>query len=216
MDRPVNPRQRRQKERRAAILEAPRRFFEAGYAGASIDAIIARVGGSKRTIYREFGSKERLFAAIVAENASEVLQPLTPEELSGHDLRLTLLDFGRRLMGVLMSRRAIALLIGLWWPRAGRFPKLGRVFYYNGPGRASARLAEVLEEYRSRGDIEFADCRRAADHFVGVFRDNVHLQVLLGLRKPPRPNGGGGDPQNGGRDLSQRRAGPTLRHRNSD
>jgi AcrR family transcriptional regulator len=188
MDRPVSAaRQRRKKERRAAILEAAAEvFFEAGYAGASIDAIIARVGGSKRTIYSEFGSKERLFAAIIAENANEVLQPLMPEELSGHDLRSTLLDFGRRLMGVLMSRRAIALY-RVVVAEGARFPELGRVFYDNGPGRASARLAEVLEEYRSHGDIEVADCLRAADHFVGGFRDNVHLQVLLGLRRPPRP-----------------------------
>jgi AcrR family transcriptional regulator len=187
MDRQVSVRQRRQEERRAAILEAAAEvFFEAGYAGASIDAIIERVGGSKRTIYREFGSKERLFAAIIAANASEVLQPLRPEELSGHDLRSTLLDFGRRLMGVLMSRRALALY-RVVVAEGIRFPELGRVFYDNGPGRAGARLAEVLAEYRARGDIEVADCPRAADHFVGMFRDNVHLQVLLGLRKPPRP-----------------------------
>ena len=48
--------------RRAAILEAAAQvFFEQGYAATSIDAIIKRLGGSKRTIYNEFGSKEGLF-----------------------------------------------------------------------------------------------------------------------------------------------------------
>ena len=44
-------------ERRSAILEAAASvFFEQGYAATSIDAIIARLGGSKRNIYNEFGS----------------------------------------------------------------------------------------------------------------------------------------------------------------
>ncbi|TIW49181.1 MAG: TetR/AcrR family transcriptional regulator, partial [Mesorhizobium sp.] len=29
------------------------------------------------------------------------------------------------------------------------------------------------------------DCSRLAGHFVGMTRDNLHLQVVLGLRPPP-------------------------------
>jgi AcrR family transcriptional regulator len=187
MSRPLSTREDRQKARRAAILEAAADvFFEAGYEGASIDAIIERVGGSKRTLYDAFGSKERLFAAIVAENVNQVLVALAPQELSGHDLRSTLTDFGTRLMRMLMSPRALALYRAVV-AESVRFPELARVFYDNGPGRASARLAEVLEQYRGQGEIEVADCRRAADQFVGMIRDNSHLEVVLGLRKPPRP-----------------------------
>ena len=50
--------------RRSAILEAAAQvFFEQGYAATSIDAIIERIGGSKRNIYSEFGSKEGVFTA---------------------------------------------------------------------------------------------------------------------------------------------------------
>ena len=63
--------------RRAAILEAAAQvFFEQGYAATSIDAIIKRLGGSKRTIYNEFGSKEGLFTALVSENAGTALSAL--------------------------------------------------------------------------------------------------------------------------------------------
>jgi hypothetical protein len=30
--------------------------------------------------------------------------------------------------------------------------------------------------------VAIADCRQAADHFIGMLRDNRHLQVVLGLR----------------------------------
>jgi TetR/AcrR family transcriptional regulator, mexJK operon transcriptional repressor len=67
-----------------------------------------------------------------------------------------------------------------------RFPDLARIFFEAGPGRASARLAVVLEEFRRRGEIKVDDSRRGAERFIGMLRDDLHLKVLLGLR--PSPN----------------------------
>jgi AcrR family transcriptional regulator len=173
--------------RRAAILEAAAQvFFEQGYAATSIDAIIKRLGGSKRTIYNEFGSKEGLFTALVSENAGTALSALAVDGLEGRSLSEVLLEFGRRLLAIYMSPGLIGVYRSIM-PEAGRFPELAREFFEKGPGRASDRLAEVLEEARDRGEIELEDCRGAADHFVGMFRDNLHLQVVLGLRPPPSP-----------------------------
>jgi AcrR family transcriptional regulator len=171
--------------RREALLKAAAEmFFEQGYAATSIDAIIARAGGSKRNIYNEFGNKEGLFASIVSENAERILSALLIDEIEGRDLCETLTVFGTRLMDGYMS----PALIGAYRTvvtEADRFPDLVRSFYEQGPGRATARLAEVLEEARARGEIHTDDCARAAGHFVGMVRDNLHLQVVLGLRPPP-------------------------------
>lgn len=172
-------------ERRSAILEAAASvFFEQGYAATSIDAIIARLGGSKRNIYNEFGSKEGLFTALVSEASAKALAALTVEQIGNRDLDRTLMEFSRRLLDIYMSSRLIGVLRTVM-AEASRFPELARAFYETGPGRASARLAEVLEAARARGEIDVPDCRMAADHFVGMVRDNLHLQVLLGLRAPP-------------------------------
>src|SRR5215475_7065572 len=73
--------------RRAAILEAAAQvFFEQGYAATSIDAIIERIGGSKRTIYNEFGSKEGVFTALVSESADAALAALSVERFAGRNL----------------------------------------------------------------------------------------------------------------------------------
>lgn len=159
-------------------------FFDRGYAATSIDAIIARTGGSKRTIYDEFGSKAGLFSAMVSETADEILSALAIREIDGRDLRETLTVFGTRLMDGYMS----PALIGAYRTvitEAQRFPDLVRSFYETGPVRAVARLAEVLEQARAKGEIRTDDCARAAGLFVGMVRDNLHLQVVLGLRPPP-------------------------------
>jgi AcrR family transcriptional regulator len=171
--------------RREALLQAAAEvFFEQGYAAASIDAIIERAGGSKRNIYNEFGNKEGLFLAIITENADKVLSTLAIHEIEGHDLRETLTAFGQRLMGGYMS----PTLIGIYRmavTEANRFPELVKSFYEQGPGRATSQLARVLESAKKRGEIRVEDCPRVAGHFVGMIRDNLHLQVVLGLRPPP-------------------------------
>src|SRR3546814_6941499 len=94
-------RSRRQDERREKILQAATEvFFKSGFAGASIDEVIAKVGGSKRTIYDYFGNKEELFAAIVREIPARALPPLDAEEISTQDLETMLHEVGRRYLDV--------------------------------------------------------------------------------------------------------------------
>jgi AcrR family transcriptional regulator len=171
--------------RREALLQAAAEvFFEQGFVATSIGAIIERAGGSKRNIYSEFGNKEGLFSAIVTNTADRALSTLAIEQIEGRDLQETLTAFGRQLMAIYMS----PTLIGVYRiavTEANRFPDLVKSFYEQGPGRAASQLAEVLEGAKARGEIRADDCLRVAGHFVGMIRDNLHLQVVLGLRPPP-------------------------------
>jgi AcrR family transcriptional regulator len=170
-------------ERRAAILRAAGdEFFERGYEATSIDAIIERIGGSKRDIYREFGNKEGLFVALISERADYALVAL--EESDGRNLRETLLEFGRRFVTLSTS----ATMQGVYRAtvsEARRFPNLARIFYERGPGRAELLLAELLEAANQKGEAEITDCTIAASHFIGMFRGNLHLRMLLGLTGAP-------------------------------
>jgi AcrR family transcriptional regulator len=175
----------RQNARREALLRAAAEvFFEQGYAATSIDAIIERAGGSKRNIYNTFKNKEGLFSAIVTQNADRILSSLLIDGIEGRDLQETLTAFGRQLLEAYMSPS----LLGVYRiaiAEANRFPDLARAFYERGPGRATARLAEILEEAGKQGEVRTGDYSRMADQFVGMIRDNFHLQVALGLRPPP-------------------------------
>ncbi|MGN8545824.1 TetR/AcrR family transcriptional regulator [Bradyrhizobium sp. 13971] len=73
--------------RRAEFLEAATEvFFRSGFAGASVDEVIAKVGGSKRTIYSYFGNKEQLFATIVGEISQRAMAPLSESTFECNDL----------------------------------------------------------------------------------------------------------------------------------
>ena len=175
-------------ERRARILaEAERVFFEEGYEGACIDDIIKRVGGSKRTIYNEFGNKEGLFAAMIAEtvtkSSEEVVMQLDLDREKGVGLRQALVDYGTKVMTIVNAPRVVALYRTVMG-EAIRFPKLARAFYESGPGRTIVRFAELLQYYRDRGDIAVEDCTLAAEQFGGLIRDSLYFAVLLGVRAP--------------------------------
>lgn len=179
------PRRRGGEELREAILRAATEvFLESGYAGASIDAVIERAGGSKRAVYSHFGGKQELFAAIVREVSSGALAALERDERLGRDARATLLDFGLRVLPLLMTPAFVALY-RLVVAEAARFPELAQAFYAGGPGRAAEGLTRALREFERRGELRVPDCRRAAEHFIGMLRDDVHLQVVLGVRPTP-------------------------------
>ncbi|WP_247644396.1 TetR/AcrR family transcriptional regulator [Brucella intermedia] len=153
-------------------------------ATTSIDAIIERTGGSKRTIYSEFGSKEGLFLALVADNADRAISALSLDYTTQSDLPDMLTTFGNHLLDVYMSPSVLGIY-RIIITEAGRFPDLARVFYEKGPGRTTAHLAKVLQAAADRKEIQIGDPLLVAGHFVGMIRDNLHLQVVLGLRPPP-------------------------------
>jgi len=171
--------------RREAILDAAADlFFEQGYAATSIDAIIERVGGSKRNVYTEFGNKEGLFTALVHRTAGQALSALRMDGLDGSDLRASLLAFSERLIGLYMS----PTVIGIYRTaisEGARFPDLVRQFYEDGPLRASRGVAQELRAAQARGELRDIDPDAAGNRFVAMLRDNAHLQVLLGLAPPP-------------------------------
>ncbi|WP_225772160.1 TetR/AcrR family transcriptional regulator [Inquilinus sp. Marseille-Q2685] len=181
------PRAARQEARHEEFLRAATEvFFTSGFAGASVDEIIARVGGSKRTIYSYFGNKEQLFATVVREIVRNAMGPLAEADFARADLEATLREAGLRYLGVIMSPEALQLyrtVVG----EGSRFPDLAKVFFDAGPGRTSANLARVLEDRGREWGIEAGDPKRLAEHFLGLIRDDLHLQVVLGLRPPPTP-----------------------------
>jgi AcrR family transcriptional regulator len=172
-------------QRRTILLKvAEEVFFERGYAATNLDEIISRAGGSRRNIYTEFGGKEGLFLALVSEHANRAISLLRPEDGRKVDLRAMLLEFAETLMRTITHPSTLGIFRTVI-AESGRFSTLARTFFANGPGKAAASLASVLEDARSQGEATVADSSIAASQFIGMLRDNIWLQVILRLRPVP-------------------------------
>ncbi|MDR2092868.1 MAG: TetR/AcrR family transcriptional regulator, partial [Azoarcus sp.] len=172
-------------ERHAALLRAAKELsIEQDVAVPSLDAIIKRAGGSRRSIYTEFGGKDGLRDALMAEISTEVLSALYENLARKDDLRATLQHFARNLLSALTSAQGTAIcriiLQSVFFSR-----EQARLFLKQGPGRGAELLAECLEAARARGEIETRDCLAAANLFIGMVRGNLYLERALQLRPPP-------------------------------
>lgn len=165
----------------AQVLAAARaEFLRHGFAATSMDTIARVAGVSKATVYAHFGSKEELFAAMVATNCRRIAESLAEETLEGLPVRAALTQIGRQFLTFLLSpdTQAIYRVVVSETPR---FPDLGRRFYAAGPQNTRGRIARYLERAAGRGLIRLDDPARATEMFLGMLIGPRHLKRVLGL-----------------------------------
>ena len=139
--------------RKAAVLEAASRLFlEQGYASVSINNIIEQVGGSKSSIYNNFGTKADLFLDAIRALCGEIAAPLA--NLDTHDLSLKegLKRIGMSFIELSLSDRSIALHRLVIAERL-EFPEIGVVFMQAGPERSYKKVSDFLARQQQLGAI---------------------------------------------------------------
>ena len=175
----------RDPERSRRILEAARRHFsEHGLERASVGAIAADAGVSNMTIYSNFGSKDRLFQAVVRDRTATVvagvpgageLDPQHPEE--------ALLAIGARFLALAREDDALGAMRSVYGV-AGAQPEVCRAFFKDGPERLNGELATYLRRAHSAGTLKVRNPPQAADLFLSMFLGSGHIRGLLKLEMP--------------------------------
>lgn len=167
------------------LAAASRMFLELGYGASTIDELIRRVGGSKRTVYGYFASKEALFIAVIDEVVGEIVRPLPDIDALSLDVRETLMVVAQQHMQTVLSERHIAL-VRLVAAEAVRFPDIGRDYYEHGPARGHAKLERYFSRQHRLGAMHVPDPRRAADHFWGMLLHHETLRRLYNVVPAPK------------------------------
>lgn len=166
---------------------AARSFLENGYAGTTMSAIAATLGGSKGTLWSYFPSKEELFGAVIGRVTEAFRAQLTLILNPGEgDLEATLRRFCREFLLKVTSPEAVALH-RLVLAEAGRFPEMGRIFYDSAPFQTQRLLAGYLESAMERGALRRADALTAARQLIGLCMVGLHQQLTMGVM--PRADG---------------------------
>src|ERR1043165_7836474 len=98
---------RRSEKSRVAIIEATRALLlERGFDGLSIEAVAARAGVGKQTIYRWWPSRPALVADVLLADADRIIAPVQHTD----DLDDDLVRWAGKLAATLTTERGSAML----------------------------------------------------------------------------------------------------------
>ncbi|SFL85485.1 TetR/AcrR family transcriptional regulator [Streptomyces pini] len=178
--------------KRAAIDAAARTVFgREGYTGASVDAIAAEAGVSKRTIYNHHQDKERLFLAVLGESTravAEYQRALVDRHLTDpDDVRAALEGLGHDLTTPREGFGEHFALVRIIFTEASRLPdEVLADWRSQGPQYTRARLGEHFAAWTAAGRIHASDPGLAATHFVQLVTMEVYERSFHGARPLPR------------------------------
>ncbi|OBF54794.1 TetR family transcriptional regulator [Mycobacterium sp. 852002-50816_SCH5313054-b] len=103
----VSPPRRRSERSRTAIVTATRELLlERGFDGLTIEAVAARAGVGKQTIYRWWPSRPALVADVMLEDADKILASVDHTD----DVSADLVRWVGRLVASLTTARGMAML----------------------------------------------------------------------------------------------------------
>ncbi|EPL9571217.1 TetR/AcrR family transcriptional regulator [Providencia rettgeri] len=127
----------------AIIAAAADVFLQYGFEGATLDMVIERAGGSRSTLYKNFGDKEGLFAAVIADMIDEIFSE--PDEKTHHfnTIESVLAFYGSRFLLSVLKPQSISLyrlILGEY----NRFPEISQAFFEQGPVKSYRLLTQKL------------------------------------------------------------------------
>ncbi len=167
-------------KRRDIVATAWEVFRAKGFEGASMSDVADRLGGSKATLYRYYGSKEALFAAALEDALKEQSDDAYERISREGNLRERLLEFA----GTYLKFRLTPEMIGvhrLMIASAER-SDLNAVLRAEFIEPNWRRFADVLEREMNAGHLRKADPYLASIHFRGLVEADVLERRMNGER----------------------------------
>jgi AcrR family transcriptional regulator len=140
--------------------------------------IIAKAGGSRRSIYQYFGGKEELFSAIIHNSCQEFMIVLDERKLLDMDPKTTLISIATQFLDFLMRPKTLALyrvVVG----ESIRFPELGKILYQAGPEVAYQKLSTYLKLQTKTGLINSYQPELNAKQFFEMVKGDLHFRALI-------------------------------------
>jgi AcrR family transcriptional regulator len=160
-------------------------FLDQGYEAVSLDTLIAKVGGSRRNIYRHFGGKEGLFLTAITLMCEEQVAPLRSLHipLDAHPAEALLL-FGRAMLDRVLLPRTSALH-RLMIAESVRFPELARTIWQSGHEQATNLLIEWVTHQQMAGVLRTGQPPKVlARQFIDLAVADAQLCAQIGIPPP--------------------------------
>jgi TetR/AcrR family transcriptional repressor of mexJK operon len=159
--------------KRAAILSSARELFlTEGFDRSSVDAVAARAGVSKRTVYDYFGDKQTLLHAVfdtVGQSLLATVRHTIEDTLDGltdaAELEPVLVEFSMRIATDMLDSAEYTTLQRFVRTASGHLPEIEDRALTDAPEEA---LGERFAALGEAGLLDVPDPRLAADHFIAL------------------------------------------------
>ncbi|WP_020012975.1 TetR/AcrR family transcriptional regulator [Promicromonospora sukumoe] len=138
------------------------------YAGATMDAVAAQARISKQTLYRQYASKEILYAAVVrdwVDRGRDAMAPHLAELMATDDVRQGLLRLCRTLHHGVLSAPVLQMRT-LITAEAERFPDVAADYVSRSWDHNQALLADALRHLAARGLLRVDEPEVAAEQLT--------------------------------------------------
>lgn len=169
---------------RARLIQAAAEVFvEEGYR-ASVERVAVRAGVARQTLYNHFPCKADLFGEVVRQATAALLITLDANQ---QPLRERLLRFGAMYRNKLLSAEGLGFF-RILAAETLRFPELAASFYRSGPAQTATRLAIVLKEAMTKGEMRSASPEFAANLLLSMLVGADRSHYLFSGDPPPEPD----------------------------
>jgi TetR/AcrR family transcriptional repressor of mexJK operon len=153
----------------AALLAIARQMFLAhGYAGATMDAVAAGARISKQTLYRQYPSKDVLYAAVVrdwVDQGHDAMRPHLQALLDAPDLAEGLFRLARVMQTGILSPPVLHMRT-LIATEAERFPDVAAYYLARSWHRNQQQLSAALQELAARDMLHLTNPDVAAEQLT--------------------------------------------------
>lgn len=169
-------------DRQNEVLASALRLVVEGGEKALTTAALARAANcSKESLYRWFGDRDGLLAAIVAHQAAKVRVPHeSAERMTAEAFRTRLVTFAEDLLTVLAGETSLALNRLAISQTSREGAALGRLLLDRGRGRIAERARDLLRAGQAQGHIACDDMTEAYRTLYGLIVRDQHGRWLLG------------------------------------
>lgn len=168
--------------RQNAVLEQALRLLVEGGEKALTTSGLARAANcSKESLYKWFGDREGLLAAMIAHQASKVRTfERSGERLTADLLRDHLELFARDLLEVLAGDVSLALNRLAIGQATREGSKLGKLLLEHGRRQIDRRAMALIDQGKRAGLLRFDNADAAYHTLYGLIVSDLHVRMLLG------------------------------------
>ena len=167
--------------KRASIMAAAMGLFRLQpYETVTMEAVAARAGVSKMTLYSHFADKETIFETVVREMSDEMMSAISGPDQGEAPLRERLNRIGIAFLTVVLDA-SVRMIRHTLSASLHADQALARRFYDAGPGRTRLALSAIIEGAAARGELTIDSPEWAADDLISLWEGGLPAQLAFGL-----------------------------------